>query len=138
MEIHQLYKDHKEIVLYALFGALTTASNILVYWFMARLVRTDTMVSAVVAWAVAVLFAYVTNRKWVFYSGASAKSGIAKELISFFACRLATGMVDWGLMLICVDFLLWNDMAVKIVANIIVIVLNYFFSKIVIFREGRM
>ena len=87
------------------------------------------------AWALAVFFAYVTNRSLVFHSAATGTQEIVKEIISFFACRIGTGVVDWAIMLIFVTILHFNDMIVKILANIIVIVLNYILSKFVIFKK---
>ena len=87
------------------------------------------------AWICSVLFAYITNRKWVFHSEAMGSAAILKEMISFFACRLLTGVVDWLCMLIFVDLLYWNDMVIKIGANVLVIILNYVASKLVIFKK---
>ena len=93
------------------------------------------MPSTVVAWIIAVLFAYLTNRKWVFHSVAEGFKAIFKEFISFLSCRLATGVVDWVCMFIFVDILLLNDVVIKFIANILVIVLNYVASKLLIFKH---
>jgi putative flippase GtrA len=93
------------------------------------------MVGTILAWALAVFFAYVTNRTMVFHSSATGTNEIMKEIVSFFACRLGTGVVDWAIMLIFVTILHFNDMIVKILANFIVIVLNYVLSKFVIFKK---
>lgn len=77
----------------------------------------------------------MTNRKWVFHSEENSKRGILREIISFFACRLSTGFIDWTCMYIFVDVLHWNDLIIKIVANFIVMVLNYIATKLVIFRK---
>ena len=94
------------------------------------------MASTIIAWVLAVLFAYVTNRKWVFHSDAFTTSDVIKEIVSFFVCRLATGLIDWASMFIFVDLLHLNDVAVKTIANIVVIVLNYLASKLVIFKHN--
>lgn len=135
MGIMRLYAKYIDIVLYAIFGLLTTVTNVLTYWFMARFLEMGTMASAIIAWAAAVLFAYGTNRRWVFHSRASTRMEVAKEMASFFLCRLATGAVDWGLMFFCVELLLWNDIAVKTAANVIVIILNFVFSKLIVFKR---
>ena len=95
------------------------------------------MASTILAWVLSVLFAYVTNRKWVFHSEADTKKAVVKEIISFFACRIGTELVDLAAMFIFVDLLHCNDMAVKVIANIVVIILNYAASKFVIFRHGN-
>ena len=93
------------------------------------------MLSTIIAWIAAVLFAYITNRKWVFHSQAYGVVSIMKEIVSFFSCRLATGIIDWLCMYIFVDVLHANGVLIKFVANIIVIVLNYVASKLLIFRR---
>ena len=93
------------------------------------------MTGTVAAWALAVLFAYLTNRSMVFHSSAAGAQEIMKEIGSFFACRLGTGAVDWAIMFVFVTVLHFNDMIIKILANIIVIVLNYVLSKFVIFKK---
>jgi putative flippase GtrA len=93
------------------------------------------MFGTVAAWVTAVLFAYVTNRKWVFRSEARGKD-ILKEFSSFFACRLITGVIDWLCMFIFVELLNWNDVIIKFLANCIVIVINYIASKLIIFKKN--
>lgn len=94
------------------------------------------MSGTVIAWIASVLFAYVTNRKWVFHSEANGINEISKEICSLFMCRLVTGVVDWACMWIFVEILNFNDVLIKILANILVIVLNYVASKIFIFRKA--
>lgn len=94
--VKYLFHKYKDILPYAIFGVLTTAVNIAVYWLTAHPMGLSVMMSTVLAWVAAVLFAYVTNRKWVFHSEAKTPAEIGKEMVSFFACRLATGVVDWG------------------------------------------
>lgn len=135
MRLREVYDKYKDIIPYAVFGILTTAVNIAVYWFMAHLIGMGTMPSTIIAWIVAVLFAYLTNRKWVFHSEATSVKEVLREICSFFVCRLATGFVDWGCMFVLVDLLCFNDVIIKAVANILVIVLNYVASKLVIFKH---
>ncbi len=123
------------MILYILFGVLTTLVNIVTYWFFAHPLKLPTLHSTVAAWALAVLFAYLTNRKWVFHSRAEGRKEILKEAISFYLCRLGTGVVDWGCMYVMVDVLHWNDMIVKTAVNVLVIILNYVASKLIVFRK---
>lgn len=133
--IKEYWEKYKDVILYLVFGVLTTVVNIVSYWFCAHILGTSVMVATVVAWALAVFFAYVTNRSLVFHSSATEKSDILKEIGSFFACRLGTGVVDWVIMFVFVTVLHFNDMIIKILANIIVIVLNFVLSKFVIFKH---
>ncbi len=134
-KIRSLYKKYKDIVPYVFFGVCTTIVNVVVYWFFAYVLMQATMLSTIIAWIAAVLFAYITNRKWVFHSQAYGVVSIMKEIVSFFSCRLATGIIDWLCMYIFVDVLHANGVLIKFVANIIVIVLNYVASKLLIFRR---
>ena len=137
MDLKRLYEKYKDIIPYAVFGVLTTGVNILVYWLAAHILGLGVMPSTIIAWVAAVLFAYVTNRKWVFHSEAHEASQILKEIASFFACRLATGVVDWIFMFVFVDVLHLNDVVIKAIANIVVIILNYVASKLIIFKHGE-
>lgn len=134
MSVKRLYEQYKDVMLYLIFGVCTTAVNVIVYWLAAHPLGLGTMPSTIIAWMLAVAFAYITNRKWVFHSSVSSVKETLAEMGSFFACRLATGGVDWVCMLVFVDLIGLNDVIVKFAANIIVIVLNYVASKLVIFR----
>jgi putative flippase GtrA len=135
--IKDLYTKYKEFIAYAFWGVCTTLVNTFVYWILANPFSLAVTPSTVIAWFIAVLFAYLTNRKWVFHSQAHTKSEIAKEIISFYGCRIATGIVDWLCMFIFVELLHFNDLIIKIAANILVILLNYIASKIIIFRKNK-
>ncbi len=134
--IRKYWEKYKDVILYLVFGVLTTVVNIVVYWLCVHALGTSVMFGTVAAWALAVFFAYVTNRSMVFHSSATGKSEILKEIGSFFACRLGTGVVDWVIMFVFVTVLHFNDMIIKILANIIVIILNFVLSKFVIFKKG--
>lgn len=132
--ILDVFKKHKDIVLYGFFGVMTTLVNIVSYWTMVRVFRCSVMCGSVIAWITAVLFAYITNRKWVFHSEATGFGRVAKEISSFFLCRLATGVLDWGCMYVFVEVFHFNDMLIKTISNIIVILVNYLASKLIIFK----
>lgn len=135
MNLTTLYQKYKDILFYGIFGVLTTLVNLVVYFICAHPMHLGTMPSTIIAWIAAVLFAYITNRKWVFHSSASSPNEIIREIISFFACRLTTGIVDWLCMFLFVDVFHFNDVIVKAAANVLVIILNYVASKLIIFRH---
>ena len=135
--LKKILNKYNKIILYLFFGVCTTIVNIISYYVMAHLLHKSVMFSTVVAWILAVLFAYITNRKWVFDSKANSSKEIFNEIISFFACRLATGVVDWLMMFILVEKIGLNDIVIKIIANIIVIILNYVASKLIIFTDKK-
>ena len=133
--IKDIYIKYKKIILYLFFGGCTTLVNIASYYVLSHVFNCSVMFSTVVAWVLAVLFAYITNRKMVFDSKASGKKKVFKEFVSFIACRIATGIVDWLCMYIFVEKIGFNDMVIKIIANIIVIILNYVASKLIVFKD---
>ena len=134
--VTELFRKHREVLLYLIFGALTTAVNFAVYWAAARATG-HTVFSTCLAWVLAVLFAYFTNRRWVFGSKAAGSRAIAREMLSFFGARLFSGLLDVGIMYVFVDLLHWNDSIVKLGSNVLVIVLNYVFSKLFIFKNKQ-
>ena len=135
MNYTDIYKKYKNIIPYLFFGVCTTSINIFTYWLCSHLLNIPVMISTIIAWVFAVLFAYVTNRRWVFHSQVSSFYNILQEIIKFFACRIATGMTDWLLMWLFVTQLCFDDVIIKTLANIIVIVFNYLASKMIVFKK---
>ena len=133
--MNELISKYKDVIPYIFFGVCTTLVNMVVYWFCAHIICFSVLVSTVIGWILSVLFAYITNRKWVFHSTVTGFQEVMKEITSFFSCRLLTGFLDLACMFVFVDLLHMNDMVIKILANIIVIVLNYAASKLVIFKH---
>lgn len=133
--IRRLFEKYQDKILYLVFGALTTAVNTGVYWFCAHPLGIPVLPGTMIAWFAAVVFAYLTNRRWVFSSEASTPKEYIREIVSFFLCRLGTGLLDWVLMFLLVSRLHLNDLAVKIGVNILVIILNYVASRLIIFRK---
>ena len=134
-KLKSLLTKYREQISYLFFGGCTTLINIAVYWLCAHPLGLGTQASNVIAWVLSVLFAYVTNRIWVFRSQERSAKGILREMASFFGARVATGLLDQFNMWLFVDTLHWPDMPVKIISNIVVILLNYVFSKLIIFRK---
>lgn len=120
-------------IMYLVFGVLTTLVNIVVYSG-ARWIDLTINISYVLAWLLSVLFAYLTNRKWVFDSQTTGFGNIILEVIKFFLARLATGVLGYLILLFGVHIIHQNDMIWNIIQNIFVIVSNYVLSKLVIFR----
>ena len=134
-KLKALYENFKDLVPYVCFGVLTTVVNYVSFWLFAHPLGCGTVVSTAVAWLLSVLFAYVTNRRWVFHSEAKGASEIGKEFAAFFSARLGTGLLDILIMYLCVDLLGWNDMVMKLASNVIVVILNYILSKFFIFKK---
>ena len=131
-----MYKmKNREVVLYLLFGFLTTVLNVIVFAGCVRLLNFGILVSNVFAWIISVLFAYLTNRRFVFDSRASSAIDIIKECLVFFAGRIGTGIFDIIAVYIVVEILLFNDIITKIVVNFLVVVFNYLISKFLVFKR---
>ena len=131
----QLYNKYKEVILYIFFGGCTTLVNIVVYYLCAHPLNMLTTMSTIISWILSVTFAYVTNKIWVFESNVDNKHDLLKEMVSFYGCRLSTGILDLIIMIVFVDILMINDLIIKILSNILVIVLNYVASKLYIFKK---
>ena len=130
--ISDYIKLDRELILYVVFGAFTFFVNLISYFFFANILNINYLVSNAIAWFLSVLFAYITNRTWVFESKSPK---ILKEMSLFFGGRIFSGVVDMVLMYTFIDLLVFNDSISKIVVQIIVIVLNYIFSKLIVFKE---
>lgn len=134
--VKELIIKHKAFILYGIFGVLTTIVNVVSYYLCARMLALNTVVSTVIAWLLAVIFAYLTNRKWVFESKENTTKGIIREIVAFFSCRIATGVLDVVIMFVFVDMMMWNDVLIKFASNVLVILLNYVASKLIIFKNN--
>ena len=134
-KILQLIKKYKSIILYLVFGALTTLINIATYAIFAKVLNINYLISNVIAWILAVIVAYITNKLYVFESKSFEKNVLVKEVISFFIARLFSLGVDMSFMYITIGILKYNDILMKVLSNIIVIILNYVFSKFIIFKK---
>ncbi|MFI3324887.1 MAG: GtrA family protein [Clostridia bacterium] len=135
MNFKKLLIKHKSLLLYAIFGVLTTIINLLCYQICYAYLQISNIPSVVISWIVSVLFAYFTNRSIVFNSQNFDKKSIVKELISFFGCRLATGFLDVVIMFLTVDILQFNSLLMKLLSNVLVIIINYIASKLFIFKK---
>ena len=134
--IKGLYLEYKEIINYLIFGGLSTVVNFASYFIAARLLKIDEVASSAISWFCAVLFAYITNRLFVFDNKSNTKKGILKEIISFFAFRVLSGILcDVGTFALMVKVFNINDIISKIVTQIMVIIVNYIFSKFIIFKK---
>lgn len=128
---------YKEIFSYLVFGGLTTLINIVTYYVCADVFHIDYKISTTIAWIISVLFAYVTNKLFVFNSRVRGVNAIMKEFFSFFFFRILSYFLDLLTMILLVEVLAWNDLAAKIIANVLVVIFNYAASKLFIFKKER-
>lgn len=136
-KIKALYAKYEEFVLYVVFGVFTTIVNIGIYWFLADVAGVYYLIANMVAWLGAVLFAYVTNRKWVFKSRQTGFKKIFKEMMLFICGRVLSGIGDMVILFVFVDVLKLGNLPGKIASQIFVVIFNYVFSKLMIFKSGK-
>ena len=124
-----------DILAYLIFGVLTTAVNYLVYLPVYNLWGLSAAVSNTIAWVAAVAFAYLTNKPFVFKSHDWSKETVIPELTKFVSCRVASGAMETLILFLSVDLMGWNGNIWKLVTSVLVVVLNYVFSKLIVFRK---
>ena len=124
---------NKETFLYLIFGILTTIVNIVSFFLFNKLFNYK--LSNIIAFILAIVFAYITNKKYVFESKKEEKTEIIKEFIFFIGSRLFTFVLDMILMVLFIEALFMNVLISKIIANIFVIILNYILSKKLVFKK---
>ena len=137
MNIKNLIIRYKEILLYLISGFLTTLVNLVSYWCVRFFM--DVTPATAVAWILSVLFAYFTNKIFVFKSRNETVLALIKEFCLFIFARLASGVVDvLGMTLLISDSSAKVfELVVKICINIFVVVVNYILSKFLIFKKKK-
>ena len=131
--IKKLIGSPREVILYLISGALVTAVSWVTYYIPYNLLGLSNMVSEIISWVLAVAVAYVTNKIWVFKSYSWEWNVVRPEAVKFVSARLLSGVLEWILMWLLVDKLGYNGMLMKILVSILVVIMNYFASKLLIF-----
>ena len=134
-KIKNLVQKHRDILSYLFFGGLTTVVNYLVYLPCYNLLNLSAAVSNAIAWAVAVAFAYLTNKPCVFRSHDWSLKTVVPELTKFVTCRIGSGLLETGILFLCVDLLAWNGNVWKLITSVLVVILNYIASKLLVFKK---
>lgn len=140
-KIQELFEKYKEMIMYLIFGVGTTAVNWITYTIVTKILNVNLTIANCIAWVAAVAFAYVTNKIWVFDSKSWAPKVIVKEIGLFLGARIFSGVFEIGLFPVLM-FLGMNQaifgvegMLAKVLISVLVIVLNYVFSKLLVFRD---
>ena len=134
-KIRVLLEKYWDILSYLFFGVLTTAVNYLVYLPCYNLLGLSAAVSNVIAWVVAVAFAYLTNKPFVFKSHDWSSKTVIPELSKFVGCRIGSRLAESLILLLAVDILGWNGNIWKLLTNVLVVILNYIGSKLLVFKK---
>ena len=132
-----IYRRYEEGFNYLIFGFLAFVLNYVLYVLFAGVLDIHHLVSTALSWALTVVFAYWTNRRFVFKSKNKDAKSVREEFISFVGARVATGALEMGLMFLMVDLAALNEYVSKFVCQVLVIVANYFLSKLWIFKEKK-
>lgn len=160
--IKEIYASRKEIINYLVFGVLTTAVDFVVYTPLTAIFGADFklvgvvpwyIVTSVIAWVAAVLFAYVTNKLWVFEERDWSAGKVVGELAVFAGGRVATLLIQLFLMWLMIDathldktaLFAWGaglvglqgDIVVKAIVAVVVVILNYVISKLFVFKKNK-
>ena len=130
----KLINKYNEIIMYGIFGVLTTIINLLIFYILDRL-GVNVYLNNSIAWIISVLFAFITNKLYVFNSKDTSYKIIAKEGIAFFLARIFSYFVDMFTIFMIFQVMGINKMIAKIISNVIVIIINYLLSKIIIFKK---
>lgn len=131
--LYPFYKRYKEQLLYLFFGGLCTVVNIVSFWLVAKVVHPLT--ANVAAWVISVAFAYFTNRTWVFKS---SNNRIWMEALKFVSGRISTLIMEEVILWIGIEMLGIENIIIKIIGQVVVVIGNYVISKWVVFKNGAM
>ena len=148
-KIKELIIKYKEMLLYLIFGVLTTLVNLLTFWIFTKILGEELyLINNAIAWVAGVVFAFVTNKLFVFESKTWKSKIAGKEFIEFVGARLFSFGVEEGGMWLFIDILAFGEKSLtlfgftitgqiiaKLVLAVIVVILNYFFSKFIIFKR---
>ncbi len=140
-----------EVLMYLIFGVLTTVVNFVVFWLLGKIQNNETVLFNVgsfafkwvyiansVAWVCSVLFAFVTNKLFVFESKEKEKGAVIKEMISFFGARILCFLIfDVAVFALLIEVFHIDEYLVKIINAVFVVIFNYVASKLVVFRKNK-
>ncbi|MDD9138252.1 GtrA family protein [Fructobacillus sp. CRL 2054] len=130
-----LYKKYEETILYLFFGGATFVVSVASYALFSAIWHWDYTWAYIASWFLAVLFAYLTNRIWVFKSEVKDLPGLFREIWQFYLARIVTGILGWLILAFGVRILHQNDLIWNGIQNIFVIISNYVLSKLYIFKK---
>ena len=134
-KIRGLIEKYWDIISYLFFGVCTTIVNYIIYLPCYNILGMSATVSNMIAWVVAVAFAYLTNKPFVFKSNDWSRQTVIPELTKFVGCRVGSGAAETLILLLAVDMLGWNGNIWKLITQVMVVVLNYIGSKLLVFKK---
>ena len=133
--MRKLFRKYRQLCSYVFWGTGTTIVNYGVYFLCTELLQIHYLTSNVIAWTISVIYAFIVNKLLVFASKSWKPEIALKELFQFVSARLLSGILETALLFIFVDFFHISDAITKILASIIIVIINYFVSKRLIFKN---
>lgn len=134
-KITELVKKYRELIVYFVFGVLTTLVDFLSYYALANLLGVEANLSNAMSQVIAIVFAFITNKAFVFEDKKKKLKDVVLQFAKFFSMRLISLFLNSGLFWVMVGVLHINDYLTKALVSVIVVVLNYIFSKVFIFKK---
>ena len=139
--VKNLYNKHDEIINYLVVGVLTTVVSLVSFYIVRLFIFTHNtqlhiQIANIISWILSVLFAFITNKKYVFKSSKKGKDKL-KEMIKFYLSRLTTLVIDMLTMWILTSIIHINDKIAKLIVQVILVILNYIFSKLFVFKNSE-
>ena len=134
-KLRSLIEKYWDVLSYLFFGVLTTVVNYLIYLPVYNFCGLSAALSNMIAWVGAVIFAFLTNKPFVFRSHDWSAKTVVPELTKFVSCRIASGVLETVILFLAVDCLNWNGNIWKLVTQVLVIIINYVGSKLLVFRK---
>lgn len=128
------YAKYKEMLLYLFFGGLAFVVSVATYSLFNLVLHMNELIANIFSWIITVLFAFFTNRVWVFQSPTEGAGAFFRQMISFYSGRVITLLIEEAILFVFITLLSFSSLGVKIAAQVVVIILNYVISKLIIFR----
>lgn len=133
----QMFQKHREIIMYLIFGVLTTAVNWAVDYPLYYYAHLPSALTAIIAWGAAVLFAFFTNKSFVYQSNNWSFKVVMTEFVQFVGCRVGSGLLDMGFMYLTDDILGFNHILMKMLSSVFVVIINYICGKLLFKKSGK-
>lgn len=130
-----MYRKYEEGISYLFWGGVAFVLSMVLFYIFANIMMLDEQIANIFTWIICVIFAYLTNRTFVFKSKTTGAKAVTKEFVDFTAARLATLVLENAVLFICIDLFLWHNMLAKLLGQFLVIVSNYVLSKLWIFKK---
>ncbi len=132
-----IFKKYRDFFVYMIYGAMATIINAGIYALLFQVVQISNVSSTIIAWIITLIFAFFTNKFFVYRSDEKRIKFVIKEFYQFFLCRALSGIFDVLFMYITVDILSLHPILMKLIAALFVGLINYYGGKLIIFKDRK-